>query len=106
MVGKQNMCVYDVGVKMSSQIFGSSAAGQRTSTTWYLPYKDATELSDVASKLTGLPSSRFEEPQVVRYEMGEQFTWHYDAISAIAYEPKSDFEPHEFSFEHVLRARL
>ena len=21
-----------------------------------------------------------EEPQVVRYELGQQFTWHYDAV--------------------------
>ena len=63
-------------------IFGNAAAGKRTSTTWYLPYKDAKELLKVASELTGLPASRFEEPQVVRYEMGEQFTWHYDAIPA------------------------
>lgn len=70
------------GMQMSSQIFGSAAAGKRTSTTWYLPYKDAKELLKVASELTGLSASRFEEPQVVRYEMGEQFTWHYDAIPA------------------------
>ena len=70
------------GVQMSSQIFGSAAAGKRTSTTWYLPYKDAKELLKLASELTGLSASRFEEPQVVRYEMGEQFTWHYDAIPA------------------------
>ena len=33
-----------------------------------------------ASKLTGKPINTFEEPQIVLYEMGQQFSWHYDAI--------------------------
>lgn len=65
---------------MQSQTFNSNSGSKRTSTTWYLPYKEAPELLEVASKLTGLPASQFEEPQVVRYEIGEQFSWHFDAI--------------------------
>jgi hypothetical protein len=30
--------------------------------------------------LTDMPFVNFEEPQVVRYEIGQQFSWHYDAI--------------------------
>ena len=35
---------------------------------------------DVAEKITGISRANFEEPQVVRYEMGQQFSWHYDTI--------------------------
>jgi prolyl 4-hydroxylase len=27
-----------------------------------------------------MPIECFEEPQIVRYEFGQQFSWHYDAI--------------------------
>ena len=30
--------------------------------------------------MTGRRIQTFEEPQVVRYEFGQQFSWHYDAI--------------------------
>jgi hypothetical protein len=68
------------GKKIQSQTFSNYAGSKRTSTTWYVPYDEVKELITLATDLTGLPSSHFEEPQIVRYEMGEQFTWHYDAI--------------------------
>jgi len=69
-----------LGLKVQSQTFDSNSGSKRTSTTWYMPYKEVPELIELATKLTGLPSSQFEEPQIVRYEMGQQFSWHYDAI--------------------------
>jgi hypothetical protein len=45
-------------------------------------YQDVPELITQASALTGLPSSHFEEPQIVRYEIGQQFSWHFDSIPA------------------------
>ena len=45
-------------------------------------YQDVPELIAQASALTGLPSSHFEEPQIVRYEIGQQFSWHFDSIPA------------------------
>jgi prolyl 4-hydroxylase len=63
-----------------SAAFGDYSGSKRTSTTWYLPYKEVPELLALATEITGLPPENFEEPQIVRYEIGQQFTWHYDAI--------------------------
>lgn len=64
----------------------SNAKAQRTSTTWFLNYKDAPELMGKAQRLLGISSSEqgikvFEEPQAVRYKQTEKFTWHLDALS-------------------------
>eukprot|EP00594_Rhizosolenia_setigera_P012047 CAMPEP_0178973402 /NCGR_PEP_ID=MMETSP0789-20121207/21705_1 /TAXON_ID=3005 /ORGANISM="Rhizosolenia setigera, Strain CCMP 1694" /LENGTH=403 /DNA_ID=CAMNT_0020661269 /DNA_START=156 /DNA_END=1369 /DNA_ORIENTATION=+ len=64
----------------------SNAKAQRTSTTWFLNYKDAPELMGKAQRLLGISSSEqgikvFEEPQAVRYRQTEKFTWHLDALS-------------------------
>lgn len=69
-----------VGKKVQSATFSQLSGSVRTSTTWYLPYAEVPELVEAAEKLTGLPSSHFEEPQIVRYEMGQQFSWHGDSI--------------------------
>lgn len=66
------------GHKINSQTFGGGST--RTSTTWYMQYKDVPELLSRANKLTGLPILQYEEPQIVRYETGQQFSFHYDAI--------------------------
>ena len=68
------------GVVVPSQTFSADSGSKRTSSTWYLPYAAVPELLDGATRLTGLSISTFEEPQVVRYEIGQQFSWHYDAI--------------------------
>jgi len=68
------------GVSVNSKTFSSMTSSHRTSTTWYLSYKDVPELLSNANYLTGFDIQNFEEPQIVRYEMGQQFSWHYDAI--------------------------
>ena len=68
------------GLNIPSQTFSADSGSKRTSSTWYLPYDAVPELLDGASRLTGLEIPTFEEPQVVRYEIGQQFSWHYDAI--------------------------
>jgi hypothetical protein len=68
------------GVMVSSRTFSADFASKRTSTTWYLPYASVPELLDPLNRLTGWAIPQFEEPQVVRYEIGQQFSWHYDAI--------------------------
>jgi hypothetical protein len=70
----------EVGKKVSSATFNSASGSTRTSTTWYLPYDKVPELIEFAEKITGISRANFEEPQVVRYEMGQQFSWHYDTI--------------------------
>jgi len=68
------------GIQVASQTFSPLTSTKRTSTTWYLPYSDVPEFLIKANKLTGFPIINFEEPQIVRYEMGQQFSWHYDSI--------------------------
>jgi len=60
----------------------STAKSQRTSTTWFHYYKNVPELISKASRLVGLDSiDRWEEPQTVRYQRSEKFTWHLDALA-------------------------
>jgi hypothetical protein len=68
------------GVKVSSRTFSADYASKRSSTTWYLTYESVAEMLDPLNRLTGWGIRQFEEPQVVRYEIGDQFSWHYDAI--------------------------
>ena len=68
------------GVKVNSRTFSADYNTKRTSTTWYLTYESIAELLDPLNRLTGWSINQFEEPQVVRYEIGEQFSWHCDAI--------------------------
>jgi hypothetical protein len=59
----------------------SMSQAQRTSTTWFHPYKAVPELMAKASRLLGLDTIHcFEEPQTVRYRRSERFTWHLDAL--------------------------
>lgn len=69
-----------IGFEIPSQTFVTSAQSQRTSTTWFLKYQDAPELIHKANKLLNIPIEHFEEPQLVQYQFGQQFTWHYDYI--------------------------
>ena len=68
------------GLQISSQTFSPLTTAKRTSTTWYLPYKNVPEFLYKAEMLTGYPINHYEEPQIVRYEMGQQFSWHYDSL--------------------------
>ena len=62
----------------------ASAKAQRTSTTWFHHYRNVPELMAKASRLVGLDSiDRWEEPQTVRYQRSEKFTWHLDALAPV-----------------------
>ncbi|GFH49148.1 hypothetical protein CTEN210_05624 [Chaetoceros tenuissimus] len=66
----------------------SLAKAQRTSTTWFHHFKSVPELMSKASRLIGLRDiDRWEEPQTVRYQQTEKFTWHLDALA-----PSDDLE--------------
>lgn len=67
---------------LESQSAAYSNLSKRTSTTWYLPYKQVHDLLARAELLTGVQLEHFEEPQIVRYEIGQQFSWHEDALPA------------------------
>lgn len=70
------------GTRIKSQTFSSATSQLRDSTTWYMKYSDVPELLNAAEALTMKPIECFEEPQIVKYEVGQQFSWHYDAIPA------------------------
>mmetsp|Transcript_9898 Transcript_9898/g.12543 ORF Transcript_9898/g.12543 Transcript_9898/m.12543 type:complete len:463 (-) Transcript_9898:327-1715(-) len=60
----------------------SSSKAQRTSTTWFHHFKSVPELVAKATRLMGLDTiDRWEEPQTVRYQQSEKFTWHLDALA-------------------------
>ena len=64
------------GKRTNSGTFSPYANVQRTSTTWYMKNSDVSEFIQCAVSLTGKSALTFEEPQIVRYEMGQQFGWH------------------------------
>jgi hypothetical protein len=64
-----------------SATFSSATASARTSTTWFVAYQSAPSLLARAAALLGVADlARFEEPQLVRYQSGQYFSWHYDAV--------------------------
>lgn len=70
-------------MKSRSPTVGKDAAAkaQRTSTTFYNYFADVPELMAKACRLLGLDDiQHWEEPQTVRYQRSEQFTWHLDAL--------------------------
>lgn len=69
-----------VGYRVESRTFSAQTRQQRTSTTWFMRYQDVPELLALCEDLTGYPITHMEEPQIVRYEMGQQFGWHLDAL--------------------------
>ena len=70
-------------VQMSSPTFSASLSlSRRTSTTWFCMYESVTCLLAKAQALLNVETSQMEEPQLVRYRTGEEFSWHYDEIPA------------------------
>jgi hypothetical protein len=64
-----------------------SSSSVRNSSTYYI---DATRIEGICSKiseLTGYPTSTFEEPQVVRYKVGQHYKWHQDAVPTARVNP-------------------
>ena len=60
----------------------SRSKAQRTSTTWFHHFKSVPALMAKASRLMGLHTiDRWEEPQTVRYQPKEKFSWHLDALA-------------------------
>lgn len=56
------------------------AISTRTSTSWFCHYSDVPVLLAKAHHCLNIPLETMEEPQVVRYERGEEFSWHYDEV--------------------------
>jgi prolyl 4-hydroxylase len=68
-------------VRVASKTISQYAISKRTSTSWFCSY---TSIPTVLSKLKHILGvndlSMCEEPQIVQYSIGQEFTWHYDEI--------------------------
>jgi prolyl 4-hydroxylase len=58
------------------------ALSTRTSTSWFCNYSEVPMLLAKANHLLNIPLQTMEEPQIVRYRKGQQFSWHYDEVPA------------------------
>jgi prolyl 4-hydroxylase len=69
--------------KVRSPTFSSSShvtVSRRTSTTWFCRYDAVPTFLAKATRLLDVDLDRMEEPQVVRYRPGEEFSYHYDEV--------------------------
>ena len=81
-------CAYVQGVtqcasdslQVDSATFSPLAQSKRTSTSWFCFYEQMPALLAKAHKVLGIPIKQMEEPQIVRYRTGEEFSWHYDEV--------------------------
>jgi prolyl 4-hydroxylase len=58
------------------------ALSTRTSTSWFCHFEDVPLLLAKANRILNIPLDAMEEPQVVRYRRGQEFSWHYDEVPA------------------------
>jgi hypothetical protein len=88
------------GYQVNSATFAASTAAARTSTTWYLRYQEPAVLPflQAARALTGIALANIEEPQVVRYELGQQFSWHADAIPPTLLNPDRGYVTYVYMY--------
>ena len=71
----------DAPVEVNSATFSSSSLSTRTSTTWFCRYSSVPTLLVKARRLlSALDVRKIEEPQLVRYRTGEQFSYHTDEL--------------------------
>ena len=67
-------------VQVNSKTFSPLATSKRTSTSWFCHYGSVPVLLAKARYVLGLSMDHMEEPQIVRYQPGQEFTWHYDQV--------------------------
>jgi prolyl 4-hydroxylase len=58
------------------------ALSTRTSTSWFCNFVDVPALLAKANAILNIPIETMEEPQIVRYRKGQEFSWHYDEVPA------------------------
>lgn len=68
--------------EVTSATFSPLATSKRTSTSWFCYYKHMPTLLAKARRRLGIPLEQMEEPQIVRYRTGEEFSWHHDEVPA------------------------
>ena len=67
-------------VMIESKTFSPLAQSKRTSTSWFCHYRQVPTLLAKARYRLGIPLEQMEEPQIVRYQTGQEFSWHYDQV--------------------------
>jgi prolyl 4-hydroxylase len=67
-------------VQVKSATFSALAQSKRTSTSWFCYYSQVPTLLAKAQHVLGLSLGVMEEPQIVRYKVDEEFSWHYDEV--------------------------
>jgi len=68
-------------VQVESATFAMSQS-TRTSTSWFAHFYQVPQLVAKIHYLLGIPLEHMEEPQIVRYKTGQEFSWHYDEVPA------------------------
>jgi prolyl 4-hydroxylase len=69
-------------VQVNSATFSPLAQSKRTSTSWFCHYAQVPTLLAKTNHMLGIPLELMEEPQIVRYQTGQEFSWHYDEVPA------------------------
>lgn len=77
----------DTPFQVDSKTF-ALAQSTRTSTSWFCYYHSVPILLSKARDRLGFPLAQMEEPQIVRYQTGQEFSWHYDQV------PMQNKSPH------------
>jgi prolyl 4-hydroxylase len=72
-------------ISITSPTFANSIS-RRTSTTYFCRYSSVPTLLAKAKHLLNVDIQQFEEPQIVRYRTGQEFSWHYDEIPKVQLE--------------------
>lgn len=72
-------------IPIVSPTFANSVS-RRTSTTYFCRYSSVPTLLAKAQHLLNVGTNQFEEPQIVRYRTGQEFSWHYDEIPKVQLE--------------------
>ena len=69
-------------VQVNSATFSPLATSKRTSTSWFCHYAQVPTMLAKMNHMLGIPLEQMEEPQIVRYQKGQEFSWHYDEVPA------------------------
>jgi prolyl 4-hydroxylase len=73
-------------VQVNSATFSPLATSKRTSTSWFCHYAQVPTMLAKMNHMLGIPLELMEEPQIVRYKKGQEFSWHYDEVPAAQLE--------------------
>ena len=65
--------------KVDSATF-TGAMSSRTSTSWFCRFQAVPVFLAKAHLILNIPLEKMEEPQIVRYQKGQEFSWHYDEV--------------------------